>query len=411
MNFVLRATLMAVPLTSCSLQVFTNVDLPSHALLRPPSRVRGFIESPSSHIPPNIGDRVINIGSPTVPFGLKGTLVAIHPSTGNVEVVFDGFFADGTTLHGMCSRGRGSFMPWAYLLNLSKKSPIGAPATEAPTAMTGHRPVAAALPVTAASTVKPVVAVSAPKEGVTPLIATKPSSVKATQPLLVTVPIVSPAKPVAAPKSSRAAVAPIAAESAVTPVSSAKQEESVSESTDDMALYWKSLMSKKKAASAQAVVASPAKPVNPKVTTTAASSSAQSGAAKPAIAPLVVTKIEKRPTAAQPFPAPPAVHVAPPAPLPPPQPTPPKPALAALDDLVRRAHQTEGREVQAIPGLQSAPSVSMMQQPYPPHLYPAPPMGFPRPPPNHPLAPGVTYMPALHNFAAPPPNAPFGYPR
>ena len=126
---------------------WTQIELPAHFLVKSPALGRGWVESPTAHHMPNLvrcdrgeasaathrllglrpprqGDRAANVGSPTVPFGLRGTVVAIHASTGNVEVVFDTFFVDGSTLHGLCSRGRGFFLPWAHLLNLSKKAPV-----------------------------------------------------------------------------------------------------------------------------------------------------------------------------------------------------------------------------------------------------------------------------------------------
>eukprot|EP00177_Eucheuma_denticulatum_P001278 GFKZ01002325.1.p1 GENE.GFKZ01002325.1~~GFKZ01002325.1.p1 ORF type:complete len:1472 (-),score=200.66 GFKZ01002325.1:1614-6029(-) len=70
-----------------------------------------------------LGDRVVNrIGEGSVPFGLRGTVVGIHPSTSStgsnglsrdatnaalVEVVFDEGFIGGGTLGGRCSEGRG----------------------------------------------------------------------------------------------------------------------------------------------------------------------------------------------------------------------------------------------------------------------------------------------------------------
>lgn len=76
-------------------------------------------------IPPNcegvrLGDRVVNrVAEGSVPFGLRGTVVGIHPpealektnadktSCGLIEVVFDEGFIGGSTLNGRCSAGRG----------------------------------------------------------------------------------------------------------------------------------------------------------------------------------------------------------------------------------------------------------------------------------------------------------------
>eukprot|EP00940_MAST-03C_sp_MAST-3C-sp2_P001935 g1935.t1 len=68
---------------------------------------------------PALGERVANIGSTRVPFGLRGLVVAIHPRTRCVEVVFDRCFIGGTTLSSICSNGRGCLLPWKALLSLS----------------------------------------------------------------------------------------------------------------------------------------------------------------------------------------------------------------------------------------------------------------------------------------------------
>lgn len=91
--------------------------------------------SPTANFPPNLGDRVANMGSPVVPFGLTGTVVATHASTGCVEVVFDEEFIGGTSLYGACGQNRGKLLPWAQLLNLTKRNPLvpgrGRPAEKA----------------------------------------------------------------------------------------------------------------------------------------------------------------------------------------------------------------------------------------------------------------------------------------
>lgn len=77
-----------------------------------------------------LGDRVVNrMGVGGVPFGLRGTVVGIHPSSVNVgassshsttgmttvEVVFDEGFIAGSSLNGRCSTGRGKAVPAASL--------------------------------------------------------------------------------------------------------------------------------------------------------------------------------------------------------------------------------------------------------------------------------------------------------
>ena len=67
-------------------------------------------------IKPKLGDRVVNLNSQGVPFGLKGTVVTIHENTGYVEVLFDEEFTGGKSLSGSCSAFRGRLVPWTGLL-------------------------------------------------------------------------------------------------------------------------------------------------------------------------------------------------------------------------------------------------------------------------------------------------------
>merc|ERR1719399_2666129 len=68
-----------------------------------------------------LGDRVVNAKQAAgAPFGLRGTVVATHPTTGCVEVVFDRDFIGGTSLHGMCSNGRGRLITSSALRNISR---------------------------------------------------------------------------------------------------------------------------------------------------------------------------------------------------------------------------------------------------------------------------------------------------
>jgi len=53
-----------------------------------------------------------------VPFGLKGTVVIVHSSTGYVEVIFDEEFIGGRSLQGNCSQFRGRLCPWSGLLRI-----------------------------------------------------------------------------------------------------------------------------------------------------------------------------------------------------------------------------------------------------------------------------------------------------
>lgn len=55
-----------------------------------------------------------------VPFGARGTVVAIHdPAEGCVEVVLDEEFIGGSTLQGTCANFRGKLCVWNHLLKIS----------------------------------------------------------------------------------------------------------------------------------------------------------------------------------------------------------------------------------------------------------------------------------------------------
>ena len=66
---------------------------------------------------PELGDRIVNICADGIPFGARGTVVAIHEasSTGSVEVVMDEEFIGGSSLQGACSSSRGKLCVWAHL--------------------------------------------------------------------------------------------------------------------------------------------------------------------------------------------------------------------------------------------------------------------------------------------------------
>jgi len=70
---------------------------------------------------PQLGDRIVNLAADGIPFGLRGTVVAIHEagSTGCVEVVMDAEFMGGNSLQGMCSKFRGKLCPWSRLLKVA----------------------------------------------------------------------------------------------------------------------------------------------------------------------------------------------------------------------------------------------------------------------------------------------------
>ncbi|GKY93882.1 hypothetical protein MPSEU_000355100 [Mayamaea pseudoterrestris] len=69
---------------------------------------------------PRLGDRIVNLCADGVPFGARGTVVAIHEAatTGSVEVVMDDEFVGGNTLQGACSNFRGRLCRWAHLLKV-----------------------------------------------------------------------------------------------------------------------------------------------------------------------------------------------------------------------------------------------------------------------------------------------------
>lgn len=68
---------------------------------------------------PKLGSRVISLGRNNIPFGLKGTVAGIHPSTGYIEVVFDKKFLSGSSLNGLCRTGYGKIVSHFDVLNIS----------------------------------------------------------------------------------------------------------------------------------------------------------------------------------------------------------------------------------------------------------------------------------------------------
>jgi 5'-3' exoribonuclease 1 len=70
---------------------------------------------------PMLGDRIVNLCGDGIPFGAKGTVIAIHEAatTGSVEVVMDEEFLGGTSLQGACSNFRGKLCLWSQLLRIA----------------------------------------------------------------------------------------------------------------------------------------------------------------------------------------------------------------------------------------------------------------------------------------------------
>jgi len=101
----------------------SNVKVPPPALYREGSTAATDILLASEHsisAPPELGDRVANLCANGVPFGARGTVVAIHdPSEGCVEVVMDEEFIGGSTLQGTCGNFRGKLCVWNHLLKIS----------------------------------------------------------------------------------------------------------------------------------------------------------------------------------------------------------------------------------------------------------------------------------------------------
>ena len=108
----------------------SNVKVPPAALYREGSTAATDVLLASEHsvsAAPELGDRVANLCANGVPFGARGTVVAIHdPSEGCVEVVMDEEFIGGSTLQGTCGNFRGKLCVWNHLLKISAADSKGA---------------------------------------------------------------------------------------------------------------------------------------------------------------------------------------------------------------------------------------------------------------------------------------------
>ncbi|KAH9258030.1 hypothetical protein BASA81_003593 [Batrachochytrium salamandrivorans] len=101
------------------------VSVLPHLLRKNPKFNRGQMLSPTSLItPPLLGDRVLNLTNVLIPFGLAGVVVATHPSSGAVQVVFEDTFVGGTTLSGLCKAGQGALLPYIQVLNLTQRGVV-----------------------------------------------------------------------------------------------------------------------------------------------------------------------------------------------------------------------------------------------------------------------------------------------
>ena len=101
----------------------SNVKVPAAAMYRESSTAATDVllaSEQSISAPPELGDRVANLCANGVPFGARGTVVAIHdPKEGCVEVVMDEEFIGGSTLQGSCANFRGKLCVWNHLLKIS----------------------------------------------------------------------------------------------------------------------------------------------------------------------------------------------------------------------------------------------------------------------------------------------------
>ena len=77
---------------------------------------------------PRLGDRILALRSPTMPFGLRGTVSAFHADSKCVEVIFDEEFLGGTKLQGACSTRRGKLLPWGSVLQVNATEMLAASA-------------------------------------------------------------------------------------------------------------------------------------------------------------------------------------------------------------------------------------------------------------------------------------------
>eukprot|EP00049_Salpingoeca_infusionum_P005853 m.97877 g.97877 ORF g.97877 m.97877 type:complete len:218 (-) comp13113_c1_seq1:4693-5346(-) len=86
----------------------------------------------SSSVTFSLGHRVMNLRSHgPVPFGLTGTVVAVHESA--ADVLFDKWFLAGGNLHGTCTDFRAFHVPLWTLLNLSQQHYVVSPRDAAST--------------------------------------------------------------------------------------------------------------------------------------------------------------------------------------------------------------------------------------------------------------------------------------
>lgn len=76
-----------------------------------------------------LGDRVVNLGYTRAPLGLRGTVVAIYPSTAYVTVLFDEEFTGGSSLARTCNKKCCGVVRWEHLLPLAAQGAALAPAS------------------------------------------------------------------------------------------------------------------------------------------------------------------------------------------------------------------------------------------------------------------------------------------
>ena len=330
----------------------TEVVLPPEVLYRPPISLavasqssgggvdvgsRWTAPSPTSREAPALGDRVLNLGDDVVPFGAVGTVVGVIRDTSRVEVLFDRPFLGGTDLNGACRPRHGAVMKWAHLLNLSRRVPV-----VPPTAAERAQLLAQAQAV-------------AGRRAVVVAAATSSSAAGASKSGPVPVQSQWPAAPAAARAQAqvRAAAAVAAATATAAPAVVAQQEPEplvprAEAEVDDLASYWENLLAGNKKKEKRGAAAPPSpKHVQPAaVATPPPSTHAHAHPRPPAFTPIAPTLVPQQAPPQPPYQPVVAVAVAPVEAAPVEAPAParaPVRGLNVLDNLLARAHKTEGR--------------------------------------------------------------------
>ncbi|KAA0162069.1 hypothetical protein FNF31_03480 [Cafeteria roenbergensis] len=142
---------------------------------------------------PVLGARICNLAEARAPLGMRGVVVAVHGSTGYVEVLWDAPVDGGSTLNGLCSPGRGALLRWNTVMMVPTVGRAPAPTGSATPSIAARAQAATPGAWEAKPAATPPSLAAALKKQKRKAAAAKAAAAKATEPVPAPAPAAAPA--------------------------------------------------------------------------------------------------------------------------------------------------------------------------------------------------------------------------